>query len=403
MPRRIVPALLGALAVFAAGADWPQFRGPAGTAVADGPAPPAEVGPDRNLAWKAPLPGRGASGPLVIGDRVFVTASGGPRQDRLSVLAFAAADGKELWRRTLFATGPTASHPKTCMAAPTPASDGKRLVALFATNDLACLDLDGNLLWARCLYEEVPGATDGRGLASSPVIVGDTAVIHVETQNASFAAGIDLATGADRWRTDRPRDFCWNTPTVLPKWGADGTDLVLLQGHSRLSACDPRTGKEAWHLERKSDAIASSVLHGDVLYVPGEGGLAALQRQPNGAPPKQLWEQQRLNPTTASPVVVGDRVYSLRGSVLAVGDVKTGAVTGQLRLRGSFAASPVAAGGLIYCVSEDGLVQVVKPGEKEPTVAASGGLGETILATPAVASGALYLRSDPHLWKFATN
>jgi outer membrane protein assembly factor BamB len=277
------------------------------------------------------------------------------------------------------------------------------LVALFATNDLACLDLDGNLLWARCLYEEVPGATDGRGLASSPVIVGDTAVIHVETQNASFAAGIDLATGADRWRTDRPRDFCWNTPTVLPKWGADGTDLVLLQGHSRLSACDPRTGKEAWHLERKSDAIASSVLHGDVLYVPGEGGLAALQRQPNGAPPKQLWEQQRLNPTTASPVVVGDRVYSLRGSVLAVGDVKTGAVTGQLRLRGSFAASPVAAGGLIYCVSEDGLVQVVKPGEKEPTVAASGGLGETILATPAVASGALYLRSDPHLWKFATN
>src|SRR5262245_22025187 len=171
MSRWTAPALLGAVALFAAGADWPQFRGPAGAGVADGPAPPAEVGHDRNLAWKAPLPDRGVSGPVVVGGKVFVTASGGPRQDRLSVLAFDAADGKPLWRRSLYATGPTASHPKTCMAAPTPACDGKRLVALFATNDIACLDLDGNLLWARCLYEEVPGATDGRGLASSPIIV----------------------------------------------------------------------------------------------------------------------------------------------------------------------------------------------------------------------------------------
>src|SRR5262249_10342798 len=141
--------------------------------------------------WKADLPGRGVSSPVVVGSRVFVTASSGTRQDRLHVLAFDASSGKSLWRRTLWATGPTSSHPKTAMAAPTPASDGRHLVALFATNDLACLDLDGNILWLRSLHEEHPGATDGRGLASSPLIAGTTVVVQVECQNLSFAAGID--------------------------------------------------------------------------------------------------------------------------------------------------------------------------------------------------------------------
>src|SRR6478609_2969911 len=88
-----------ALALTAVAADWRQFRGPAGAATADGPAPPAD-----HVAWKAPLTGRGLSGPLVVGDRVFVTASSGRRQDRLHVLAFATGDGKKLWERTVFAT-----------------------------------------------------------------------------------------------------------------------------------------------------------------------------------------------------------------------------------------------------------------------------------------------------------
>ena len=192
---------------------------------ADGPAPPVQIATDR-AAWTAELPGRGLSGPIVVGDRVFITASSGRLNDRLHVLAFAAADGKRLWERTVFATGPTASHPKTCMAAPTPASDGKRIVALFGTDDLVCLDLDGNVLWARCLYEENPGATDGRGLAASPVIVAGRVIVHVETQNVSFAAGIDLATGVNSWRIERPRGIVWTTPSILPGWAADGGDLA---------------------------------------------------------------------------------------------------------------------------------------------------------------------------------
>jgi outer membrane protein assembly factor BamB len=383
----------------AGGADWRQFRGSSATTIATGEAVPKQFDTQKNVAWKAELPGRGLSSPIVVGGRVFVTASSGKRHDRLHVLAFDAKTGRKLWQRNFWATGPTASHPKTCMAAPTPASDGRRLVALFATDDLICLDLDGNLLWVRALYEENPGATDGRGLASSPVISGSTVVVHVETQNLSFAAGIDIRTGVNRWKTDRPRELCWTSPILLPG-KKPGQDLVLLQGSTRLSAVEPQTGREVWKIDRANDPISSGALAGDVLFVPGEKGLAAFQLQADRAP-KLLWEVLKLKPIMTSPVVIGDRVYCVRGNILASGDVKNGKVRGQLRLKGPFSSSPVAAGGVLYCFNEAGVCHVIQPGEAESTLLQRCDLKETILGTPALGGGAMYVRSDKHLWKIA--
>src|SRR5262249_25067855 len=217
----LLPALLGA--------DWPQFRGPDGTGAILGETAPQQLGADKNVSWRADLPGRGLSSPIVVGDRVFITASSGRRHDRLHVLAFDARTGGELWQRRFFATGPTDSHPKNCMAAPTPVSDGQSVVALFGTGDLICLDLNGNMRWLRSLDEETRGATDGRGLATSPVIAAGTLVVEMENQNTSFACGIDLQSGASRWRIDRPREVNWTTPLVLPGKTPAET-LVLLQG-----------------------------------------------------------------------------------------------------------------------------------------------------------------------------
>jgi outer membrane protein assembly factor BamB len=392
--RYLLPLVLLPLVL---GADWRQFRGTDSTGHAPGGAP-AEFSADKNVAWKAALPSRGLSSPIVAGGRVFVTASGGAKQDRLQVLAFDAKTGKQLWQRGLWATGPTDSHPKTSMAAPTPVSDGQRVIALFATGDAVALDPDGNVLWLRSLHEENPGATDGRGLASSPVLVASTVVVHVENQNTSFAAGIDPATGKNRWRVERPREPNWTSPVAIP--GAGERPLVLLQGATRLSALDPATGKEVWGLDRESDSIASSVLSGNTLYVPGEKGLAALELKGDSAP-KLLWEQPKLNPVTASPVVLSGRIYCLRQGILVAGDLKTGEVVGQLRLKGPHSASLVTAGGLLYCVSEGGQAQVVRPDDKDGQVVARGELGETVLGTPAIADGAIFLRGEKHLWKMA--
>jgi outer membrane protein assembly factor BamB len=395
--KRCLALSLLTLALPASAEGWRQFRGNDSTGVAADAVLPARFKPDRDVAWKAPLPGRGQSSPVVVGDRVFVTYAGDPLKDRLGVLAFDARTGKQLWNRSFWGTGPTHCHPKTCMAAPTPASDGKTLIALFATSDVVALDLDGNVRWVRCLNEEHPGVTDGRGMASSPLIVGDAAVVFLENQNVSFAVGIDLASGADRWRVDRPRQPCWTSPLLIPGPRAD-EPLVLLQGTSRLSALDPRTGAEAWHLDRESNPIASAVLAGTTLYVPDGQGLAAFALRPGG-PPKSLWHEKALAMDMASPVVVGGRVYCLNGGILVGADAKTGQGVRKLRLKGPFSASPVAAGDRLCCVSEDGLLQFVNVAPDREALAGSGPLGETILATPALAGGALFVRSDKHLWK----
>jgi outer membrane protein assembly factor BamB len=385
------------LCFLALGSDWPEFRGPGCRGLAQGTAP-RELAADKNVAWRVDLPGRGLSSPIVVGERVFLTASSGSRGDRLHVLAYAAATGKLLWERVIWATGPTACHPKSCMAAPTPVSDGRYVVALFATDDLVCFDLAGNLQWARALYEENPGATDGRGLAASPVLVGATVIVDIETQNVSFATGIDIATGASRWRLGRPRQYNWTTP--FPLSGKNpGEPLVLLQGATRLSACVAATGSEVWALERASHPIASSTIEGNRLLVPGEKGLCAFELQSSGAAPKFLWEKPKLLPDTASSIVLNGKIYSLRGAILVAGDAVTGEVVGQLRLKGTYSASLVSAGGLIYCFNEEGLAQVVRTTEKEPVLLSSGTFKETILCTPAIADGALYVRSDKHLWK----
>src|SRR5690606_16848625 len=147
------------------------------------------------IEWSQELPGRGLSSPIIVGDQVIVTASSGYRQTRLHVLSFAAADGSLQWEREFWATGRTASHPKTCVAAPTPASDGERIFAFYSSNDLACLDLDGNLLWYRGLTYDFPNASNSLGMSSSLVVADGTVVAMVENDSDSFTTGVDPQTG----------------------------------------------------------------------------------------------------------------------------------------------------------------------------------------------------------------
>ena len=281
MQRFIYAAGVIAILMSSLAADWTHFRGSDSTGLGSGDAVPLPFGLKQHLAWQADLPGRGLSSPVLVGNRAFLTASSGEKQNHLHVLAYDAKTGQKLWQRTVWATGPTDAHPKTCMAAPTPASDGKYLVALFTTNDLICMDLDGNLQWIRSLHDENPGATDGRGLASSPLIISSTVIVQCDNQNASFAAGIDLVTGKNRWRQDRPREMNWSSPIAIPG-KSPGHRLALVQGFNKLSACEPHTGKAVWAMRRKWHPIASSVLTGTTLLVPGEEKLCAYELQADG-------------------------------------------------------------------------------------------------------------------------
>ncbi len=377
-------------------ADWPQFRGPGGSSVAHGQQLPVELGAD-DLAWTAELPGQGVSGPIVVDGRVIVTCSSGYRERHLHVLCIDAASGQPLWHRRFLATGRTMCHPSTAVAAPTPASDGRRIVAFYSSNDLACLDIDGNLLWYRGLTFDHPTAANDVGMASSPLLLDDVVVVQMQSQGESFAAAIDAESGTTRWKVPLKNVACWTSPVGVPRDG--GSPLVLVQSPVRLLAIDARRGTPVWQQRGPCASMASPVVAAQGMLVVPAAGLSALRPETSHA--QRVWNSNRLAPGPASPIVVGDRVYVLnRAGILSAGELSSGKIVWRKRLKGTFWATPVVAGQHLYAVNQDGTILVVSLANKGEIVATHD-LGESILASPAVADHAIYFRSDRHLWKFA--
>lgn len=405
--RTICGLLLAALVLTTQlGADWPQFRGLDTTGVS------ADKLPTRlgsNIKWTVDLPGRGLSGPIVVGDRVILTASSGVSQDRLHVLSFDAKTGQVDWERQFWATGRTLCHPKMCNATPTSASDGKRIFAFFSSNDLICLDLEGNLLWFRGLTHDYQNASNSLGMSSSPVVVGDTLVVQVENDSESLALGINVETGENRWKIDRPIAANWTSPIVLP--GSKPSDtLVVLQAGAGLIAVEPRTGKERWKYSEACNVIPSATVSNGILFVPSKG-LTALDVRTQEGGPVAVWNSGKMGPSTPSPIAIADKVYTVGGAgVLSAADAKEGKSLWQIRLQvkledrtsgGQFSATPVAADGFLYLFNEEGVGLVVSTQGEKGEVVSTHDFKEQILCSPAVANNALYIRSDKHLWKIA--
>jgi outer membrane protein assembly factor BamB len=380
-------------------ADWLNFRGPAGSGFDPDMATTVGELAEKTLAWKAALPGRGLGSPIVVGDKVFVTAASGPEQQQLHVLCFSAKDGTPLWERRFWATGRTMSHNKTNVAAPTPASDGERIYALYSSNDLVCLDLDGDLVWMRGLTLDYPNASNSLGMASSPIVVGDTLVAQIENDSESFAAGFDLLTGMNKWKLDRPKSANWTSPTVLNK---EGESIVALQSGEGIVGLVPSTGSTVFSIPEKASTIPSAAASGDELFIPANG-LTVMKLGAAGEEPKKVWNQTNQRPGTPSVLVGPEKLFLINNAgVLTCANRRDGTVAWEIRLKGPFSGSPVAGGdGKLYIFSEQGVGQVVDTSGEKGVVASEIELGETILSTPALDGKALYIRSDGHLWKFA--
>lgn len=380
-------------------ADWLNFRGPNGSGHApDNTTTVGELS-DRTLAWKVALPGRGLGSAIVVGDKVFVTAASGPEQQQLHILCFSAKDGSPVWERRFWATGRTMSHSKTNVAAPTPASDGERIYALYSSNDLICVDLDGNLVWMRGLTLDYPNASNSLGMASSPIVVGDTLVAQIENDSESFAAGFDLLTGVNKWKLDRPKSANWTSPTVLNK---EGESIVALQSSDGILGLVPATGSSVFTVAGGASTIPSAAAAGDELFIPSNG-VTVVALGATGEEPKKVWNQTNQRPGTASLLVAGEKLYLINNAgVLTCAKRQSGEVLWEIRLKGPFSGSPVAGGdGKLYIFSEQGVGQVVDPSGEKGVVSSEIELGETILSTPALDGEALFIRSDGHLWKFA--
>lgn len=383
--------------------DWPAFRGHDARSVVGEENLPVELSDSKNLAWKVELPGRGPASPIIVGDKVFVSCSGGSGEEILYVVCFEAASGKKLWQRQFRATGRCFCHPLSANAAPTPVSDGESIFAFYSSNDLVCLDLEGNLKWYRGLAVDHPKAGHDTGMSSSPVICGDLVICQVENQADSFVTAVRKSDGTTAWEIPRPRDASWSSPIVFND--RNGKPLCLLCSADRVTVVDGLSGKTVWEKEGRGNPISSASIENGTLYLPIDGTTAV--KLNDGGSFDALWSSSRAAPGSASTVLYDNMLYMMgRGGVVSCFRAVDGERVWQSRVGGQFWSTPLVAGSLMYLFAQDGTVSVIRlsgdaSDEAERIVHTHKFEGEVFLATPAVSGEAIFIRSDKFLYKFA--
>jgi outer membrane protein assembly factor BamB len=444
-------------------ADWPQFRGPAGSGVADDQKPPVKFGPKQNLVWKVEVP-PGASSPIVVGDKIVLTAF---ENGKLYTICYSRTDGKELWRADAKAKKIEPFHPtEGSPAASTPVSDGKTVVSYFGSCGLIAHDLDGKELWRFDLPSAVTNNEFGSG--TSPVLADGLVLLSRDLSKDSAVYAVDLATGSQKWKTDRKYQTAFSTPVV---WTDGDKKVLVVPGMASLVGYDVQSGKELWTVNKMAAvACTTPVVYKDtlvysgwspggadfkmptfeeILKAAGDEKLGYLTKEgaqktpfgnffdnndPNkdgkitreewdanmkvlaggenravalksGGKGEVAWTYTKNLPYVPSPIVYRDRFYLLKdGPLMTCLDAKTGKPVYEaerVRAGARYYASPVAANGHIYIASLDGSMAVIAAGEDNPEVVHSVKLSEPVRATPALAHNTLFVRSDKFLYAFA--
>ncbi|HEX9760645.1 MAG TPA: PQQ-binding-like beta-propeller repeat protein [Candidatus Acidoferrales bacterium] len=437
--KRIAAIVCSALlSAGAAGADnWPTFRGPGATGIAQGSAPvewDAEKG--HNILWKTPIPGLAVSSPVVWGDRIFVTTAVSsdpnsgfrhglygdvePAKDMSKhawrVYAIDRSTGKIVWERTAHEGVPRSKrHTKASQASATPATDGKYVVAWFGSEGLYVYDFTGKLLWKKDFGVVNAGwfydPDYEWGVASSPIIYKDMVILQVDQQKNSFIAAFRLRDGSEVWRTSREELPSWGTPTVVEGPRPE----IITNATNFIRSYDPATGKELWRLGRNSEVTATTPFasKGLVYVVGGYPPIRPIYAiRPGGSgdlSPKDgqtshdflAWSKREGGSYMPTPLAYGDHLYIVQNNgVLSVYDAASGERIYQQRVGdkpGAYSASPVAADGKIYFTSEDGEIFVIKAGAKYELLG-SNSMGEVLMATPAISGGVMYVRGMKNLY-----
>ena len=421
------------------GANWPQFRGPASLGVSENPNLPDRWDTTQNVAWNVEVPGRGWSSPIIWGDRVYLTTVtsegeveppkkglyfGGERKEipksahHWFVLCYDLKSGRELWRQEAHHGAPVNQrHVKNTYASETPVTDGQCVYAYFGNVGLFCFDMDGRKLW-QTNWPPVK-TRNGWGSAGSPVIHGGRVFVVNDNDNQSFAVALDAKTGRQLWRVERDEKSNWSTPYI---WQNEMRTELVTCGTKRVRSYD-LDGKLLWELGGMSSiVIPTPFSRFGLLYVcsgyvgdktrpvfaikPGASGDISL-KPGETSNAFVAWSQPTAAPYNPSPLVYGDYMYVLFDfGFLSCHDARTGRqVYDKQRIRPegntAFTASPWAANGKIFALSEDGDTYVFAAG-REYKLLHKNPLDEMCMATPAIAGDRLLIRTLTRLYCLKT-
>lgn len=378
----------------AAAGEWPGWRGPRGDGSADDASAPVHWSTTDNVRWKASIPGKGHSSPIVWKDRVLLTTCVEKDQRRL-LLCLDRRDGKLLWERTVLTSPLERKHKLNSFASATPATDGTRVyVAFLQYPDMvvACYDFDGNEVW-KCSPGKFYSA---HGFCSSPVLYKDLVILNSDQDAEAYLVALDKRTGQERWRTDRPnrtRSYC--TPIIIE---AAGKKQLVLSGSKCIASYDPDTGKQWWFIDGPTEQfVASLVFLNDVLFMTaGYPTYHVMGIRPDGqgnvTNTHVLWHSTQAMAYVPSPIAYDKYFFMVNDNGMAsCWEAATGKLQWRERLGRHHSASPVRVGDLLYFPDDDGQTFVLKAGNRFQLVAKNP-LDDECYASPAVAHGCLFIR-----------
>jgi outer membrane protein assembly factor BamB len=375
-------------------ANYPSFRGPFGLGIAHQKNIPTnwDGASGENVKWKIEIPLPGYNSPVIWGNQVFVTGANATNQ---SIYCYDLNSGNLIWEHevTGIARGSNVKikpTDDTGFAAPTVATDGKNVYAIFATGDLACVDLQGNRKWAKNM-----GIPDNHyGHSSSLLLWKNKLFIQFDTNEAGKILALDATTGDLAWETPRTSKISWASP-VLANVG--NQYQLVLASSPEVAAYNPQTGKELWKLNCLSGEVGPSPGYSNgVIYAANE--YAKLIAIKPGNPPETLWESNDYLPEVASPVAINNLLYIATSyGVVACFDANSGELKWEYEADQGFYASPIIADGKIHFLDMDGKMHIFKTDGTSKVVSAPE-LGERAVSTPAFANGKILLRSYDHLY-----
>jgi outer membrane protein assembly factor BamB len=394
-------SLVGLAVIATASAeDWPGWRGPRGDGTSTETGLPVRWSATENVRWKVPVPGLGHSSPVVWGDRLFLTSCREETRER-RLLCYDRRDGKLLWERVVLTAPLEEKHKFNSYASSTAATDGSHVwVSFFAPPRavVACYDINGAKVW-----EKSPGEFHSQHGYCSPPILHNNLVILNEDQDhpSAFLVALDKATGAERWRVERPGVRSYTPPTIVR---AAGRTQMVLSGSNHTSSYDPDTGKLIWDIDGPTEQFVASFVQQDgLLFMTGgfpERHVLAIRPDGRGDVTQShiAWRTMKGAGYVPSPVAWDHHVFLVNDDGVATcWEARTGKQCWQQRFGGRHHASPVAADGQVYFTAEDGRSRVIKAA---PTfeLLATNSFGEECVASPAVSGGNLFYRTAHHLW-----
>jgi len=414
--RPALAALLFTTSLYAA-ENWPQFRGPSGDGQSDATGLPVKFSETEKVKWKTAIHGKAWSSPVIWGSQVWLTTA---KEDgtELGVVCVDKESGKVLRDDVLFrVAAPQFCHKFNSYASPTPVIEDGRIYVSFGSPGTACLDTKtGAKLWERTDFV----CNHFRGAGSSPIVWEDLLIMNFDGSDAQFIVALDKKTGKTAWQTPRSVDHqdlgkdgkpeaegdyrkAFSTPHVFE---FDGKPVLVSSGAKAHYGYDPKTGKELWRYEDRSNHSAATrpIAGFGLVFIAagfGKGQVLAIKLGGSGVlgADALAWSLKKSAPNKPSLLLIGDLLYAINdGGIAVCAEAKTGETVWSQRIGGNFSAAPIFADGRIYACNEEGKVTAFAPG-REFKVLGEGQFDAGFMAAPAVSGKALFLRTKTHLYR----